>query len=86
MDDLIIRGIKINGGATFVKYGGYTFRLNTDMTWTVSPIQYEVLEWDLRTEPPDSYDSVYEADIRGMGNGVYEGLINIYNKTKAALG
>lgn len=69
-----MRGIKIKNGATFVEYKGRTYRLSAD-GWTVSPIAFSVLEWDLRTEPPHTYDYMTESDIRNMGEGVYAELI-----------
>ena len=66
-----MKGIKIHGGALFVKRGLITLKLHNGK-WGPSPIMLEVLEWDLRTEPPDSYDILYDGDLIALGDGIYE--------------
>lgn len=80
-----MRGIKIKNGATFVQYNGITYRLSSDMEWGVSPVLYESLEWELRTEPPHTYDYIGEADIKALGNGVYEALLAMAERFDAIL-
>ena len=80
-----MKGIRIRNGATFVQYEGVTVRILQDGTCALSPVLYESLEWELRTEEPDSWDYVGEYDVRAMGNGVYEKVLEIVRRTRGIL-
>ena len=50
-------------GAAFVEYDGVTVRIKADGTCELSPIMLPSLEWDLRCEPPETWDYIFESDI-----------------------
>ena len=58
-----MRGIRLSHGVTFVECDGITVRIMTDGHCELSPILFDVLEWDLRTESPDRWTYIDEADI-----------------------
>ena len=62
-----MRGIKLNHGVSFIEYDGVTIRINADGTCELSRILLPSLEWDLRTEPPESWDYIYDSDIDSLG-------------------
>ena len=78
-------GIRIRGGATFVEHEGVTVRVKRDGSCDVSPILYMVLEWDLRTEPPDRWDYVSEAEIKAMDGQVYEKVLAVVDRVRSRL-
>ena len=65
-----MRGIKLKHGVTFVEVDGVTVRIKSDGACELSPIMLPSLEWDLRTEPPNSWDYVYDSDIKALGEDV----------------
>ena len=71
-----MKGIKIHGGALFVKRGLITLKLHKGK-WEPSPIMMEVLEWDLRTEPPETWDYIYDEDIASFGADTLEKIKQI---------
>ena len=81
-----MRGIKIKNGALFVECGLSTYRYSERANWEVSSISYPALEWDLRTERPDSYELLSDGDIRTLGAEIFEGLVAIHKKSCARLG
>ena len=62
-----MRGIKLERGATFVEHKGLTVRILRSGKIDVSPIMFAALEWDLRTEPPSTWEYLTEGDIRALG-------------------
>ena len=58
-----MRGIRLNWGVTFVEYDGVPIRINADGTCGLSPIMFPALEWDLRTEPPETWEYIFESDL-----------------------
>ena len=58
-----MRGIRLSHGVSFVEYDGVTVRVNADGTCDLSPIQLPALEWDLRTEPPETWNYLCDRDI-----------------------
>lgn len=62
-----MRGIKLERGATFVEHKGLTVRILRSGKIGVSPIMFAALEWDLRTEPPSTWEYLTEGDIRALG-------------------
>ena len=53
----------MNWGVTFVECDGVTVRINADGKGGLSPIMFPVLEWDLRTEPPETWEYIFESDL-----------------------
>ena len=51
-----MKGIKLSHGAAFVEHEGVTVRDNSDGTCELSSRQLPSIEWDLRTEPPHTWD------------------------------
>ena len=62
-----MRGIQLSHGVAFVEYDGVTVRINADGTCELSPVMLPSLEWELRCEPPDSWDYICESDIDSFG-------------------
>ena len=73
-----MKGIKLSHGVIFVTDGTHTVRLLKDGTCGVSPILCESLEWDLKTEPPTSYEYLTEGDIINLPNGGYEKIKKVF--------
>ena len=69
-----MRGIQLAHGAIFVEKNGVTVRILNGKC-ELSPIMLPVLEWDLRTEPPDTWDYLTEGDVRGLGEDIYAEII-----------
>lgn len=67
-----MKGIRLSNGEIFVSDGLITVKLSKDGECGASPIAYEVLEWDLRTEPPNSWEYVSEAELRALDDGGYD--------------
>ena len=67
-----MKGIRLSNGAIFVSDGLITVKLSKDGECGASPIAYEVLEWDLRTESPDKWEYVSEAELRALDDGGYD--------------
>lgn len=58
-----MRGIKLSHGVSFVEWDGVTVRVNTDGSCELSPVLLPSLEWDLRTEPPETWTYITHADM-----------------------
>ncbi|MBQ9746908.1 MAG: hypothetical protein IJW21_08825 [Clostridia bacterium] len=67
-----MKGICLSHGVVFVTDGDYTVRLLPSGECEASPISYNSLEWDLRTEPPDTWDYIWESEIRALPDGGFE--------------
>lgn len=67
-----MKGIRLSHGVIFATDGLITVRLSKDGVCGASPIAYEVLEWDLRTEPPESWEYLTEAELRALDDGGYD--------------
>ena len=80
-DKPIMKGIQIIGGAAFVECDGVTVRILNGKC-EISPVLLPSLEWELRTEPPHTWDYLCESDIRAMGDAVYTQILNITEKVK----
>ena len=72
-----MKGIKLCHGVMFVKCDYTTVRVLANGECGVSPITFENLEWDLRTEPPESWEYVSEDEIRSMGSEIYEKILEV---------
>ena len=60
-----MRGIRLRHGVTFVEHDGVTVRILADGTCGLSPIMFPSLEWDLRCEPPETWNYIFESDLDG---------------------
>ena len=80
-----MKGIKLSHGVIFVTDGLHTVRLLKDGKCGVSPILYENLEWDLKTERPETYEYLTEGDIKDLPDGGYQKILDTFNKTYTAL-
>ena len=75
----MIKGIRLKHGVIFVEWGGFsTYRYNGE-AWEVSPVLYKVVEWDMRTESPDSWEYMTEGDVRGLDT--FDELYALHKKT-----
>ena len=75
-----MKGIKLSHGVIFVTDGTYTVRLSKDGTCGVSPILYENLEWDLKTEPPETYEYLTNGDIVNLPDSGYEKIEKVFQE------
>ena len=80
-----MKGIKLSHGAVFVYDGLFTVKLSRSGECGPSPVTYPVLEWDLRTEPPDSWEYLTEGDIRGLADGGYDKIFAAIEKIHKTL-
>ena len=62
-----MRGIKLQHGVAFVEHDGVTVRIHADGKCDLSPILLPALEWDLRTEPPETWTYITDSDIDTFG-------------------
>ena len=81
-----MKGIKLSHGVLFVTDGIFTVRYLPSGECGASPIAYNVLEWDLRTESPDSWDYVGESELRYLPDGGYEKICECFEKLCGILG
>lgn len=81
-----LKGIRLSHGAVFVTDGLHTVRLLPSGECGTSPILYGSLEWNLRTEPPETWDYVCEHELRSLPNGGYEKICAAFEKTRKTLG
>ncbi len=70
-----MKAIRISHGATFVTDGHFTVRLSPTGECGISPVLYQALEWELRTEPPSSWDYLTEQEIRQLPDGGYDKVL-----------
>lgn len=61
-----MKAIQIVNGALFVSDGTLTVRLLSSGECGPSPVMYEVLEWDLRTERPETWHYLSEGELRAL--------------------
>ena len=78
-----MRGIRLRHGVTFIEYDGVTIRIKADGICELSPITLPALEWDLRTEPPDTWDYIFESDLN---ESTREQIRRIVEKYRSVLG
>ena len=81
---MVMRGIKLRHGATFVECDGITLRY-IGGKWESSPIMYQVLDWELRTAEREDFDYLTESDIRGMGEECYKSLLDTLTSIRLIL-
>jgi hypothetical protein len=58
-----VTGIRLSHGVMFVEYDGVTVKVKADGSCGISPITLSSLEWDLRTEPPHTWDYITWSDV-----------------------
>ena len=75
-----MRGIRLSHGVTFVEHRGITVRIKADGKCEISPIEFDILEWDLRTESPDRWTYIDEEDIDSMGKDVRQQIEDIVSR------
>ena len=80
-----MKGIRLSHGAVFVYDGLVTVKLSKSGECGPSPIAYPVLEWDLRTEPPSTWEYLTEGDICGLTDGGYEKICAALEKMHKTL-
>ena len=76
-----MQAIRLKHGVIFVKKDGVTVRISANGECEISPILFESLEWDLRTEPPSQWEYITEGDIMALGKETYNQLLDLINKT-----
>ena len=67
-----MRGIKLKHGVIFLEIDGVSIKIKANGEVDLSPILFDSLEWEMRTEPPSEWEYVTEGDIRAMSAGIYE--------------
>lgn len=78
-----MRGIRLRHGVSFVECDGVTLRIKADGICELSPITLSALEWDLRTEPPETWDYIFESDLN---ESTREQIRRIVEKYRRILG
>ena len=81
-----MRGIRLRHGVTFIEYDGVTLRIKADGICELSPITLSALEWDLRTEPPETWDYIFGSDLESFGEDTREQIRRIVEKYRSVLG
>ena len=82
----MLKGIKLSHGVIFVSDGLLTVRVRKNGECGISPIAYEVLEWDLRCENPNSWDYMSEYELKALPDGLYDKITAVFEKTRKILG
>ncbi len=80
-----MRGIRLRHGVSFVECDGVTVRINADGTCVLSPVLLPSLEWELRTEPPEAWDYIFDSDIDAYGKDTRKQLERIVAKYRGIL-
>ncbi|MBQ8447674.1 MAG: hypothetical protein IJX27_01930 [Clostridia bacterium] len=75
-----MKGIRLSHGVIFVTDGLHTVRLLPSGECGTSPVLYSVLEWELRTEPPHTWDYVYERELESLPGGGYEKICAAFER------
>lgn len=81
-----MKGIRLSHGVIFVSDGTVTVKVKANGECEISPISYEVLEWDLRCENPNSWDYVSEYELKALPDGLYDRIMAVFEKTRKVLG
>ena len=76
----MMRGIRLNHGVSFVEIDGITIRIGKDGKCELSRILLPSLEWDLRTEPPETWDYIGESEIASLGENTLKQIEAIVAK------
>ena len=75
-----MRGIRLSHGVSFIEHEGLTVKVLPNGECSIAKMMLEVLEWDLRCEPPSSWEYIYESEIKAMEGGVYDKVIALAQK------
>ena len=75
-----MRGIRLSHGVIFVECDGVTVRILADGKCGLSPIMLPSLEWDLRCEPPETWDYLFDSDIDEDMRAQIKAVIAKFNK------
>ena len=78
-----MNAIKLSHGAIFVTDGLITIRVTKSGEVGLSPITYNNLEWDLRTEPPDKWEYLTQGEIESLPE--FEKITALFEKTRKIL-
>lgn len=81
-----MRGIKLSHGVIFIECEGVPIRINADGKCALSPIQLPSLEWDLRTEPPESWTYITQSDIDSLEEDTRQQIAHIVAEFHEILG
>ena len=73
-----MKGIAYPFGTIFVTDGRYTLRKTKRTDWQISPVSFSSIEWDLRTEPPDTWTYLTEEEIKDIPDGGYEKILALF--------
>ena len=79
-----MKAIKLSHGVIFVKKDGVTVKVMPNGEVGLSPILFESLEWDLRTENPSTWEYLLQSDILALGKQTVEKInqvVDHFNKT-----
>ena len=77
-----MKGIRLSHGAVFVTDGVSTVALYPSGECSIARITYHTLEYSLASENPDTWEYLYEDDIRALPNGGYEKICAAFEKIK----
>ena len=75
-----MKGIRLSYGTVFVSDGLFTVRLLPTGECEPSHVLLPSLEWELRTEPPHTWDYMTEAEIRALPDGGFEKICAVFEK------
>lgn len=78
-----MKGIRLSHGAVFVTDGVHTVRLLPSGECGTSPVLYGALEWELRCEPPHTWDYIGEWEIQNLPDGGGEKIRAAFEKIYA---
>ena len=81
-----MKGIRLSHGVMFITDGRVTVRVRKNGECDVSPISYPSLEWDLRTENPNTWDYMTEYEIKTLPDGLYDKITAVFDKVNKILG
>ena len=75
-----MNGIRLSYGTVFVSDGLFTVRLSASGECEPSSVLLPSLEWELRTEPPHTWDYMTEAEIHALPNGGFEKILAVLER------
>ena len=81
-----MNAIKLSHGVIFITDGTYTVRYLPSGECGPSPVGYDTVEWDLRTESPFRWDYISESELRSLPDGGYERICECFAKIRGILG
>ncbi len=80
-----MKGIRLSHGVVFVSDGIDTVRLLPTGECGTSPVLLESLEWELRTEPPHTWDYLTDGEIRSLPCGGFEKICAAFDRMHRVL-